>query len=320
MWTQTPCLGTLSLTPPSGPDVGFYRGNFCGKRVAALPWLPGMGGNPSTGPTLCMDLDIAKYGPTNTDAQDAFFDQSVADGYTHLQVSLGDFAQQGWSIDQVVAYARRWKAHGGFVDVWVLGGAGGWGGWGIRDSMWAQNAALVTPWVETFIAAGAIDWVCLGWQLDGWLGGTPLVDNVIGLGNLIAGRIPYYSAHWINLANANWDDGTATRYGIDNRFSFWAFMAANGYLNRTMTQYDVNAPISAPGSAGGAQGSLRDIVRSLRPGQRCIPYEYAAQDQFDNPLVRPEWSGNMRGYLALCASSELGGFGNGCAYPNGMEM
>ncbi len=311
----------MGFTPPSKPEAGFMRANFCGTRVPGLPWLEHMGGNPNTGPTLCMDLDIFKYGPDNTWAQDLFFATKEASGYTHIQVSFGDADSQGWTIAETVKYALRWKARGGFIDVFVLGGGGPYKHWGDRDSMWAHNKDLVTPWIEAFIEAKAVDSLCVGWQLDGWHSGTSAVDNIIGMCELVRGRIGILACHWIHDACAWWDDATAAKYGIDDRFSFYAFMHNRGYLNRAYLQYDVNAPISDYTPDGqptsGVQGTIRDVARAMQPGQLVTPYEYAGQDQFNDPDKRSEESGDLRGYLALCAGVELGGFGNGARYPDG---
>lgn len=333
VWTQIggQCRTTLGFTPPAKPDPKFIRAQFCGTRNTGLTWLPGMAGkaNPDGTAPLVMDLDSAKYGPDDTVSQDKFIAAKVRDGNTHVQISLGDFAGLGWSIAQTVAYGLRLRARGISVDLWVLNGGGAGSPWAVRDVMWAQIKALVTPWIQAFIDAGVITkdngGVCLGWQLDGNASGTSLVDCAIGLGNLVRGKVLYYAAHWLRDGNAWWDDGTCKTYHICDRFSFWAFMLQEGLLNLTYPQGDVNAPISAPdaqgGPNGGAQGMLRDVARAMKDGQQFIaPAEYAAQDAFNDPKKIPAWSQNARGFGWLCAGPAFVGYYNGGTYSLGMVI
>lgn len=311
VWSRSPYKQSLSFTPPAIPSKTFKRSNFCGTRVPGLVWKPGMGGNPSTGTTLCMDLDIFKYGPSDTASQDLFFDAKIASGCTHIQVSIEHAAELFWMVSDVIAYCKRWQARGGWCDIWWCGAAV----WSRRDNMWADLAPKLTPWVDAMVAAGVVDECCFGWQLEGWLGGTPLVDCALGCGKYLydlgwRGRYAYHNL-WDGCAN--WDDQTKAKYGIEDRFSFWTYMASVPYgMDVINGQTNVNGPQVDADNLGGTQNWARDIESQLKaPNQYFVPYEYAGQDQFDNPDQRSEASGNQRGWLQMAALTKCGGFGNG---------
>jgi hypothetical protein len=310
VWASAAYQSILPFTPPAVPDPGFYRGNFCGVRVSGIVQRPEMAGYtlPGGDKTLVMDLDLFKY-RGDVAAQEQIFQAHVDRGYTHFQFSLGDAWEHGWLLREFSDLLTRWRAHGGYTDVWVLGSYG----LNDRDAMWATFGPRVTPWLEPLCDDALIDCCCLGWQLDGWLSGTALVDNLIGLGDLIRDRVKFYAAHWVRDANAWWDDATAKKYGISDRFAFWRFQKEHGYLNRTHMQVDVNAPVSALDQNGqptsGIQGAIRDVKKALQPGQKIVWAEYQAQSAFDNPSRVTEGDGDLSGFLGLCAGCDGGYYG-----------
>lgn len=305
-----------------GPDIAFVRSNG-NTRVPGLPWLPGMAGNPTTGPTLCMDEDIFKYGPDNTDAQRLFFTQKQRTGCTHIVFAIGQAVADGWTQTQFIALCRTWQQHyGGYAVINVFGWGPEGNPWYVRDALWEQNAPLVTPWILALRDAGVLHpdraMVCLAWQANQFWSGTAMVSNALGLGALVRPLVDWYTCHWQNDGCALWDDGTCQQYGICTRQTFYAFMANDPRgLNRVWAQCDVFAPVN------GVQEWLRDVMAALRGGQRCDLIENYWQNQFDQPDVYLEIDGRLDTRLCLCtgesedASQVLAGYGSGCSDADG---
>lgn len=346
VWSRSPYAQRLEFTPPNKPDVAFPRSQFCGTRVEGVPWMPGMGGNINTGPTLVMDLDLWKYkagavdgyGRTLTQADcdryyGLIFQRKQATACTHVGFYVENAAELNWSMPDAIRLIKRWQLEfGGFADIWWCTA----NVWKRRDMTWAELGPAIEPWIVALLAAKAIDTHCLGLQVDGFLSGTALFSCVIGLGDRLYGLVKYFALHWLREGNANWDDGTYRDYHVDNRQTFWMFMdglrwtdaagwqpTGRKYVNRSLGQCDVNAPIVDTDGQGGSQGWAHDVMTALRGEQRFCPWEYKGQNAFDNPDKVPEWAQNMTGWLILCAlgdharfmagdmSQVCGGWGNG---------
>jgi len=321
------------LPPWAGqpPDVRIYRGGFCNVRVPGLQWLPGMGGQDNQGPggPICMDLDIFRY--RDAESHRKIFQAHQDRGYTHFQFSLGDADRRGWTPSEVAALCRRWKSEfGGYCDIWFLGGGrdndDGWK-WTARDQFWPYWQALTAPWIEALIGASVLDCWTLGWQLEGFNSPESLMSVNAGFNSipqLQSAAIKAY--HNVDDGGAWYGDGTP----YHDRFEFWAYQRANNLLNWLHYQVNTESPLNAPPytEPGGMQPALHDVLRAMSGDQRVDPYEYAAQDQFDNPLARPEWSGDQRGLYDLCAignndsdpSQVCAGFGNGARTQAGASL
>ncbi len=355
VWSRSVYRSTLPFTPPSQPDIAFPRSNFCGTRVADVPWMPGMGGTATQGcPTLVMDLDIWKYQPGAVDGFGrvlsqadsdryigAIFAQKQRDGDTHVGFYIENAAELHWSIPDTVGVITRWQRDfGGFADIWWCTS----NVWSRRDMFWPELAPALEPWIEALLAAKAIDTHCLGLQLDGWLSGSALFSLVIGLGDRLGDAVKYFALHWISDGNAWWDDGTERDYHVSDRWSFWMFMRGlrwvNGqwlptgrkYANRTNGQVDTEAPIIDWNGQGGSQNWASDVMHPLAGDQRFIPWEYKGQPAFDHPCAVPPWAQDMTGFLITCAlgyhhefdpddaSQACGGYGNGNRLPSGRRV
>lgn len=303
---------TILLTPPSGPSLAYYRGNFCGVRVPGVEIKPGMAGytlSPQPSPPLVMDLDIFKYRDQASQAR--IFQAHVDRGLTHFQFSLGHAVEQNWTPQDFLSLVESWRALGGFADLWWLGGA-----WMARDQPWSYWLSVMRPWLDVLGPAGVIDHACIGWQLDQYNSPSSLLTVIRGLGALLKAfpSQPLIACHWINDACAWWDDTTGAQTPpIANRFDFHRVLGAEGLLDRDFLQVDVNAPPAGP--QGGFQGVVRDLRRALVGSQQVVAYEFSAQNQFDDPNEVTEQTGSMRDYLACCAGAF--GYGNGGTFPDG---
>src|ERR1017187_8878154 len=86
---------TLPFAPPPGPDIAFYRNDFCGVRVPGMILKPWMAGYtlPNPGTPLVMDLDLANYRGED-DQITLFFQAKQKRGLTHCQFSLGHYRSE----------------------------------------------------------------------------------------------------------------------------------------------------------------------------------------------------------------------------------
>lgn len=330
VWTQATPLVMLPYKPPTTIDIRYLRSNFCGTRETGVQWKDGMAGRP--GPngeaSVVMDLDIFKY-RGDTTSQMKIFARKIVTGLPHYQFSIGDAIQQGWSISEFVSLASMWQALGGFADYWFLGTSP----WDTPDQDWAFWQPKVQPWIDALKSAGCLTkdnaTACCAWQADGWNSPMGLMSIAKGFRYALGPDILLFM-HWLNDANAWWDDLTQAAYGIGNRFAYWLWMKLNNVLNGTNAQYDVNAPINAPspGGLGGLQGAIRDVLRSFLAGLLFRPYELSGQNQFNWPDFFMEADGNLQGNLSQCVSA-IGqdgtlifpaGYGNGSLEMNGAWM
>jgi len=321
VWSRLAYRTQLPPWAGNPPDVRIYRGGFCNDRVPGLQWLPGMGGQDNQGPggPICMDLDIFRY--RDAESHRKIFQAHQDRGYTHFQFSLGDADRRGWTPGEVAALCRRWKSEfGGYCDIWFLGGGrdgdDGWK-WCARDQFWPYWQALTAPWIEAL--TGCFDAWCVGWQLEGFNSPESLFTVIAGfcaIPELAQSAVRGY--HNLFDAGAWWSDNTP----YHNRFEFWAYQEAHGLLNRLHYQVNTESPRNAPSftEPGGTQPGLHDVLRAMRGNLRVDIFEDCAQDQFDDPLARPEWSGDMRGRIDIASigdndtdpSQIVAGYGNGC--------
>ncbi len=325
----------LPFASPAWPDVTFYRGQFCGLRVAGAPWVPGC---EASNTDLMMTCLLDRY---PVEWQDRFL-AKYAGYYTHLQRSFGHAMaspDEGWagvSLEQFNALSRRAKqTFGLFLDQWIIGGG----------ALYNCNQPLeywqpiVDQLVEAFVASGTIDTACVGWQLDQLFGATPgnaCMRVLCYVADKIPSTIPV-STHWMNEALAWWKTGGEVwtdRYGsieVKDRFSWW--LAMRPYLSGGYHQGDTTLARTNPGLY---QAKLRDTLNAFYDGRmgqsrrtgveqpfKLVVFECTAQDQFDGKCSEDE--GDLTGYLLTCTKADVGGgvmagYGNGARMPDGSVL
>lgn len=339
----------LPFTPPAGPDVLFYRGNFGGVRVPGVPLLPGMAGftlSPQPNPPLVMSLDIFRYPKPE---QNMVLDQHAMDGYTHFQCSVGHAVGLGWSIDQYIDFSGRVKQRVGYADHWFMGG-GPWV-WDAgdpstnvnRDRDRAYWAAIFDPWIDALLANGLIDAACPGWQFDGM---NQPGDKSIGVFQYFADRLgPRHIAlgsHWMNEAGGWWssDPALRTQYPwVVDRFTWWQAMRniLVWFHHQGPTHYQPgNRPFNQVTDWGVPeyQAKLCDTMNPFGDGRMgtsglfgdrpysLVIYENSAQAQFNDPVGVGEDVSDARSYLLCCTKAKtfVGGYGNGGRRPDGTAL
>lgn len=315
----------LPFVPPDGPDLLFYRGNFCGIRIADAPVVPGCN---ASNPTCVMACLLDNY---PADVQDTYLHTYASYGYTHLQRSIGHSLFYGGTVDSHIALSRRAQSYGLFCDEWFLGAEA----FNTRDQDAAYWAPIIGPVIDQMVAAGVVDSACVGWQLDQWnIPGNTIIGIIAMVANRLPAAVPVYT-HWVNEAMAWWKTGGEVwtdayqTINVDNRFSWW--LAMQPYLTGGYHQGSNRMAISDPGLY---QAHVRDTLNpftdgrmghSQRNGSRNFAFvemECTAQFQFDG--VTDENQGDLTGYLLTCTLGDSGGvmsgYGNGARMPDGAPL
>jgi hypothetical protein len=334
----------LPFAPPSGRDLHFYRGNFCGVRVKGAPTVPGANG---ANPECIMACLLDNYPRA---VQDQFLQQYVDAGYTHLQRSLGHALGYGHSIDEFITLSKRARSIGLFCDVWCIANEFPGFQWNADASYWGP---ILDPYLDRLVDSGTIDLACPSWQMDQVMGGAPgnaTISIIAHVADRLPPTIPVYT-HWVNEALAWWKKVGTNADGSDigevwsdkyqtievhDRFSWWyamrpyltgghhqgnTRMLCKEYQDRLCDTLDF---FGGPTSRDTGKG---DMGRSQRDGDReflLTVFECSAQDQFDdtpgNPYAISETEGDQRGYILCCTASPWGGrlsYGNGARMPDG---
>lgn len=327
----------LPFTPPTGRDLYFYRGNFCGIRLEGAPVVPGCNADH---PDVVMACLLDNYPEA---WQEQYLTTYASYGYTHLQRSIGHSLYYGHSLQDHMVLSKKAQNVGLYCDEWVLNGGEGTD-WFLKTPN--QDAAywepILRPIVEPMLAAGVIDTACVAWQMDQMQGdapGNPTISIIALMARLLPSAIPLYT-HWVNEALAWWKTGGEVwvdpQYypeGIEigDRFSWWRAMGP--YLTGGYHQGDNQIAITDPTLY---QGKLRDTLNpfndgrmgwSNRSGPRrfsLVGFEVTAQFQFDGQCT--EHQGDTTGYLVTCTTGDdqnggvMGGYGNGASLPDGWPL
>lgn len=322
----------LPFTPPPGPDVYFYRGQFCGVRVKNAPVVPGS--NPSN-PECVMAALLDNYPPW---VQEEFLRLYCGYGYTHLQRSLSHALYYA-TFDAFLALTKKAQTLGLFADVWLI--ANEFPGFQFNQGVDFWQPRL-DPFIDRMLGAGAIDLLCPSWQMDQVMvsaPGSPTIGLIAYAAEKVPPTVPVYT-HWVNEALAWWKTGGelwSDQYQsiwVNDRFSWW--LAMRPYLTGGHHQGDTTMARTNPGLY---QAKMRDTLnpfndgrmgRSQRNGDRPFAldvFECTAQDQFDgggNPAnICSEDEGDLVGYLLTCTKGDNGnggvmaGYGNGARMPDG---
>jgi hypothetical protein len=339
----------LPFTPPTGRARDFYRGQFCGLRVAGAPTVPGSNG---ANPECIMACLLDNYPPA---IQHQFLSQYAEAGYTHLQRSLGHALGYGHSIDAFLALTRTaQREYGLFADVWLI--ANEFPGF-VHDADAAYWGPILDPYLARLVDAGAIDLCCPSWQMDQVMSGAPgnaTISILAHVAKQLPPSIPLYS-HWVNEALAWWKKVGTNPDGSDigeiwsdeyqtievhDRFSWWYAMRYyltgghhQGNTRMLMKEYQDRLcdTLDYFGDERGRDTGKGDMGQSLRSGTptpfALTVFECSAQDQFDdtpgNPYAIDELEGDQRGYVLMCTTSPWGhmrGYGNGARRPAGSAL
>jgi hypothetical protein len=321
---------TLPFVPPTGRDLLFYRGNFCGLQISNAPVVPGCNDqHPQTVMACLLDNYPEAF-------QHQYLQTYAEAGYTHLQRSIGHALFFGGSLasyNTLSALAR--SQYGLYCDHWIIGG----------PALMAQNQdatfwkPALDPILDSIIGSGTLDLACVGWQLDSFnIPGNPLISIIAYIATKIPKTAPLFT-HWVNEALAWWVTGGqvwSDQYqtlDVSDRFTWWQAMGP--YLTGGHHQGSNIMAITDPATY---QAKLLDTLnpfggdngkgtmgQSHRNGIRNFilnAFEVTAQFQFDN--MCSEMQGDESNYLALCPISNtgycMGGYGNGGRYPTGVRV
>lgn len=324
----------LPFVPPAFPTLEFYRGQFCGLRVADAPVVPGS--NPAN-PSCIMAALLDNY-PRKM--QDQFLLQYAEDGNTHLQRSIGHALYYGSSLQQIIDLSRHAQQdYGLYCDVWYLGVVE----WQQRN----MPAEYWIPWLDAMIQpmldAGVIDTSCVGWQLDNFMYDSP-GNKTIGLIAAVADRLPKeipVFTHWVNEALGWWKTGgevwtypDGRTINVVDRFTWWQAMAP--YLTGGNYQGDGGISLKDPKlyqdricdtlDPFGGDRSKGYMGQSIRTGAaqnyRLNAFESTGQNQFDDRCS--EIDGDLSGFLQMCTVGyggiALSGYGNGARLVDGWAL
>jgi len=338
---------TLPFALPVGRDLHFYRGQFCGLRIADAPVVPGCHGE---NPSCIMACLLDNYPEW---VQEEFLTLYASYGYTHLQRSLGHALGYGHSIDQYIALSKKARKLGLFCDHWFIANEFPGFQYNADASYWGP---ILDPYIDRLLDAGVIDCACPSWQMDQVMGGAPgnaTISIIAHVAKKLPPSIPLYT-HWMNEALAWWKKvGTAANGGdigevwtdpqywpngieVHDRFSWWYAMQPyltgghhQGNTRMLLKEYQDRLcdTLDFFGDEHGRDTGKGDMGQSQRDGVRPFAltvFECSAQDQFDdtpdNPYGISEDEGDQRGYLLLCTTSKWGhlrGYGNGARMPDG---
>lgn len=325
---------TLPFTPPVGRTLDFYRGQFCGLRVAGAPAVPGSNGD---NPSCVMACLLDNY---PAEVQKTFLTQYAQAGYTDLQRSVFHALHYGSSLAQYIELSRRARGdYGLFCDHWYLAADDVCPGSRNQDVTWWK--AQLDPIIEALLKAGVVDEACVGWQLDQYnVPGNQLIAIIQYVAQAHPKTIPMWT-HWANEALAWWKTGGEVwsdafqSLNVHDRFTWWQAMqpyltgghhqgstrmAIKEYQDRICDTLDYFGGDTGKGSMG--QSRRNGVV----PFKMTV-FECSAQDQFDdtpaNPYRLSEDQGDLRGYLLMCTTSRwahLAGYGNGARRPDGSAL
>jgi len=342
----------LPFTPPAGRDLDFYRGQFCGLRLADAPVVPGSN---AANPSCIMACLLDNYPPQY---QDEFLTDYADDGNTHLQRSLGHALGYGHSIDDYIALSKKARSQYGLLcDHWLIANEFPGFRFNMDASFWGPK---LDPYIDRLLDAGVIDCACPSWQMDQVMNmapGNATISIIAHVAKKLPPSIPLYT-HWMNEALAWWkkvgtrpDGGDVGEIWFDpqywpdgievhDRFSWWYAMQPylsgghhQGNTRMLCKEYQDRLcdTLDYFGDDNGRDTGKGDMGQSLRTGAprpfKLDVFECSGQDQFDdtpsNPYAISEDQGDQRGYILMCTTSKWGhlaGYGNGARMPNGAAL
>lgn len=309
VWSTGPYDKDMPFTVPDRPDLDFHRGNFSGVRATScnLPLLP-TGTDKDASHVMTWDLPAYPE-----DKQKCILKEyAIVRGYTHFLLSIPQARNQGVLDDRFLAAAQLAKDYHQFNVIVAMGGDG------------EDFDKDVAPILQILRDRQLLDEVVVCWQCDRPYDPWALYELTLKISAWAHARGVKVSLHWINEAAAWWnadDDprrpNTCLDAGICNRFDYHRVMG--GKVDYQYLQVDVDAPIN-DATNGGLQGSVGDVLRSFTT-EKLVVAEYDAQGEFDDPKVRTEDQGDLKGYLLMCSRRNgafvLGGYMNGSRLPNG---
>jgi hypothetical protein len=209
-------------------------------------------------------------------------------GYTHDLLSVQQTLNQNRTLDDLRRVAAYGKSKGLFNSIVAVSG-------GLPFS-----AAI--DWLEALYGDGSLDIVPFSWQVDKWYDAVGTVQGIIDTGTWCHERNLLSAVHWGGGSYpgwaesfAIWDDATAEKWGIHDRFSFNSVLAP--YLDLQYGQCYHNAQVDQ------VQSWLRKGYTSAPDSIHYVYAEGDAQPEYWWPDQWLEVYGDMKGYLAVCSSS-----------------
>ncbi|MES2360067.1 MAG: hypothetical protein V4529_17130 [Gemmatimonadota bacterium] len=319
----------MTSAPLSGPDLYFYRGQFCGLRVKGAPVVAGSN---ASNPECVMAALLDNYPDW---VVEEFLRLYCGYGYTHLQRSLSH-ALYYVGFERFKAVSRKAQGVGLFLDVWFI--ANEFPGFQFNQdaSFWKP---LLDPYIDALLGEWLIDQVCPCWQMDQIMNDAPgnaTISIIAYVADRMPQSVPIYT-HWIRDAMAWWKTGGETWNDayqstfVHDRFSWWTAMQP--YLTGGHYQGDTHMARTDPATY---QGHIRDTLNPFNDGRmglsqrngRNAPFaitnfECSAQDQFDGTCGEDE--GDLVGFIHTCTISDgsggvMAGYGNGARMPDGKAL
>lgn len=315
-WASRDYRKELAVAPPSKPDKRFYRGNFSGIRVPGLP--PVKDGKNATVPGGDTSFLYTSHLPRYPlDWQHKACEDYAAHGYTHFFMHLANTISDAedsahMSLDDYIAAARVAQSYKLWLDTSVL--------FGPRDATADYYRPRFDSIIRRLYDAGVLDLATVSMQLDLWnspYGLRTIIDWFGPLVKSLDSSIPVAS-HWANHACAWYGKDGNGDSGFKDRFEYWNYYHATGFMDWAYFQQDTGAPLDD------TEGRLSELMKTCD----VVGFELTAQAQFDAAWTADrvdvdEDHGDLVGYCALCTTGgpyRVAGYGNGGRYPNGAPL
>lgn len=289
-WFAAPVAGVLPVAYiPAKRDRRFHRGNAIGVRVPGLMEGDddGLGGR---------TFDYTWYWVKYSDSQMRLACDWHALGcsYTHTSLSIPQTWNYGKTLDDLARVMRYAHSRGMYVSLNV--GSDG------------RPFADFKPALEYLLQVGALipgwDVLCAVWQIDKWYAPAAGIEFIKATAAWGHPRGFLIFVHWgggyegWSQSCAMWDDETADRWGITNRFTFQSALREDldGHYGQCWTE----APVDQ------VQSWISKIVVAFPPGMSFVAAEMDMQAEANNPAQRLELYGDQKAYYAQCAMPNFG--------------
>ena len=291
----TICHAAQLVTFPSTPQINFWRGDAWGVTVPGLPMVPGGSSiHPERALSWFLDRDP-------TDFQGDILDQNRLDGYTHFTLSWPDSRAYGTSVADYVALALKVKASIPFVNHMLTSKV-----YDPPNADAPTRMAAVTPVLDALQAAGALDIMTVGWELDSFNDPVLLQDFIDVLSARYPG-VPLY-VHFTTYHTAWQPNG-------QSRAQFW--QTNQGKLTGLLYQANQNDP------CGLMEAHFNDALDAASglTGFVVVPWELVGANEFDGTNGVDENFANARSWELMATPGSIvpSGFGNGSRLPSGQE-